>query len=247
MKVSLCLCLLSAASPSILPLSIDRDMTLPSLPPRPPQLNIANPSTGQQHVVEIDDEKRLRAFYDRRISQEVDGVHIGDEFKGYVFRISGGNDKQGFPMKQGVLTDQRVRLLLRKGLSCYRARRKGERKRKSVRGAIVGPDLSVLNLVVVKRGEEHVAGLTDSQVPRRLGPKRANKIRKLFNLSKEDDVTKFAISRKFENKKGKTITKRPNIQRLVTPLTLQVSDGKGGMGEGGGGGGGKRRRRGLKR
>ncbi|GAB5032721.1 40s ribosomal protein s6 [Nannochloropsis oceanica] len=185
------------------------------------KLNIANPSTGQQHVVEIDDEKRLRAFYDRRISQEVDGVHIGDEFKGYIFRISGGNDKQGFPMKQGVLTDQRVRLLLRKGLSCYRARRKGERKRKSVRGAIVGPDLSVLNLVVVKRGEEHVAGLTDSQVPRRLGPKRANKIRKLFNLSKEDDVTKFAISRTFENKKGKTVTKRPSIQRLVTPLTLQ--------------------------
>ena len=187
-------------------------------------------------MVEIDDEKRLRAFYDRRISQEVDGVHIGDEFKGYIFRISGGNDKQGFPMKQGVLTDQRVRLLLRKGLSCYRARRKGERKRKSVRGAIVGPDLSVLNLVVVKRGEEHVAGLTDSQVPRRLGPKRANKIRKLFNLSKEDDVTKFAISRKFENKKGKTIVKRPNIQRLVTPLTLQVRDWKGGKGEGGGGG-----------
>lgn len=100
--------------------------------------------------------------------------------------------------------------------------KQGERKRKSVRGCIVGPDLSVLNLVVVKRGENAVAGLTDSQVPRRLGPKRANKIRKLFNLSKEDDVTKYVIARKFENKKGKTVTKRPKIQRLVTPLTLQV-------------------------
>lgn len=49
---------------------------------------------------------------------------MGDEFKGYVFRISGGNDKQGFPMRQGVLTDQRVRLLLKKGSKCYRARRK---------------------------------------------------------------------------------------------------------------------------
>lgn len=28
-------------------------------PPQPPQLNIANPSTGQQHVVELEDEKRL--------------------------------------------------------------------------------------------------------------------------------------------------------------------------------------------
>ena len=59
-------------------------------------------------------------------------------------------------------------------------------------------------------------------MPRRLGPKRANKIRKLFNLGKDDDVTKYAITRKFENKKGKTVTKKPKIQRLVTPLTLQV-------------------------
>ena len=44
-----------------------------------------------------------------------------------------GNDKQGFPMKQGVMLDHRIKLLLQKGHSCYRPRRKGERKRKSVR------------------------------------------------------------------------------------------------------------------
>lgn len=35
---------------------------------------------------------------------EVEADSLGDEWKGYVLRISGGNDKQGFPMKQGVLT-----------------------------------------------------------------------------------------------------------------------------------------------
>lgn len=124
-------------------------------------------------------------------------------------------------MKQGVLTNTRVRLLLRDGLSCYRTRRAGERKRKSVRGCIVGPDLSVLNLVVLKKGDNEIEGLTDVQIPRRLGPKRANKIRKLFNLEKTDDVKKFVIARKFENKKGKEVVKRPKIQRLVTPITLQ--------------------------
>merc|ERR1712026_142111 len=88
-------------------------------------------------------------------------------------RITGGNDKQGFPMKQGVLTNQRVRLLLSKGHSCYRPRRKGERKRKSVRGCEVGPDIAVLHLVVLKKGDSEIAGLTDKTVPRRLGPKRA--------------------------------------------------------------------------
>jgi small subunit ribosomal protein S6e len=48
------------------------------------------------------------------MGQEIDGDVLGDEYKGYIFRITGGNDKQGFPMKQGVLVNGRVRLLLKK-------------------------------------------------------------------------------------------------------------------------------------
>ena len=155
------------------------------------------------------------------MAQEVDGAALGDEFAGYIFRISGGNDKQGFPMRQGVLTNTRVRLLCKKGHRTYRPRRAGERTRKSVRGCIVGADIAVLNLVVTKIGDETVAGLTDDQVPRRLGPKRANNIRKLFNLGKDDDVRDFVIARTFTNKKGVEQRKAPKIQRLLTPLTLQ--------------------------
>jgi len=190
------------------------------------KLNIAYPATGWQKCIEIEDEKKLRALYDKRMSQEVSGDELGDQFKGYVFKIMGGNDKQGFPMKQGVLTNTRVRLLLAEGATCYRPRRKGERKRKSVRGCIVGPDISVVHLVVVKKGDEEVEGLTDKYIPRRLGPKRASKIRKLFNLSKEDDVRKYVIRREITPKEGKPVpkkpkTKAPKIQRLVTPQTIQ--------------------------
>jgi len=41
-------------------------------------------------------------------------------------------------------------------------------------------------LKIVKEGEEKIEGLTDHIVPRRLGPKRASKIRRLFNLTKEE-------------------------------------------------------------
>jgi len=91
-------------------------------------------------------------------------------------------------MKQGVMQPTRVRLLLADGHSCYRARRTGERKRKSVRGCIVGMDLSVLALAIIKQGEATIEGLTDVVHPKRLGPKRASKIKKFFGLSKEDDV-----------------------------------------------------------
>ena len=86
------------------------------------------------------------------------------------------DDKQGFPMKQGVLTHGRVRLLLNRGHSCYRLRRTGERKRKSVRRCIVDANLSVLNLVIVKKGEKDIPGLTDTTVSHRLRPKRASRI-----------------------------------------------------------------------
>lgn len=185
------------------------------------QLNISYPATGSQKTVDIEDELKVRPFFDKRISQEVPGDSLGAEFAGYIFRISGGNDKQGFPMKQGVLTPNRTRLLLGKGQSCFRERRKGARKRKSVRGCIVANDLSVLNLVIVKRGEADIPGVTDVTRPRRLGPKRASRIRRLFDLTKEDDVKAFVIRRVIKKEGKKDKTKAPKIQRLVTPARLQ--------------------------
>jgi len=34
---------------------------------------------------------------------EIEADQLGDEFKGYVLKITGGNDKDGFPMRQGIL------------------------------------------------------------------------------------------------------------------------------------------------
>jgi len=184
------------------------------------KLNIAFPQTGCQKLFEIDDEKKVRFLYDKRMGHEVDLDPLGDEWKGYIAKISGGNDKEGFPMKQGVLTNGRVRLLLKKGHSCYRPRRHGERKRKSVRGCIVDSQLSVCSLILVKKGEKEIPGLTDKTLPRRLGPKRASKIRKLFNLSKEDDVREYVIKRPIIREGKKNTYKSPKIQRLVTPTRL---------------------------
>ena len=132
----------------------------------------------------------------------------------------------------------RVRLLLKKGHSCYNPGRTGERKRKSVRGCIVNHNLSILNLAIVKKGEADIEGiakysvnfgkfrffllgLTDKQIPRRLGPKRANNIRKLFALDKSDPVTQYVIRRTIEREGKKTKSVAPKVQRLITPVTLQ--------------------------
>ncbi|TEA30277.1 hypothetical protein DBR06_SOUSAS30210034, partial [Sousa chinensis] len=183
--------------------------------------NISFPATGCQKLIEVNDEQKLHTFYEKRMATEVAADALGEEWKGYVVRISGGNDKQGFPMKQGVLTHGRVRLLLSKGHSCYRPRRTGERKHKSVRGCIVNANLSVLNLVIVRKGKKDIP---DSLILLCLVAKRASRIHKLFNLSKDDvrqnDVRQYVV-RKPLNKGKKPRTKAPKIHRLVTPCVLQ--------------------------
>lgn len=188
------------------------------------KLNIACPSTGKQSTFDIEDEKKLAVFWDKRIAQEVDLTTVAPNFKGYIVKITGGYDKQGFPMKQGILLNSRVRVLLDGSSGCFHPAFKSERKRRTVRGCVCGPDLSMVNCIVVKKGVEELDGLTNQTVPRRLGPKRASKIRKLFGLSKSDDVRKYVIKRTVVPKKEgkKTHVKSPKIQRLVTPKVIHM-------------------------
>lgn len=154
------------------------------------------------------------------MGSDVDGEILGAELKGYTLRITGGNDKQGFTMKQGVLVNGRVRILMRQRTTLYRPRRTGERKRKSVRGCITGPDLAVLSLKVLEKGPGEVTGLTDQEAPRRLGPKRAAHIRTAFALRKKDNVCKYVVRRALV-KGDKTFFKSPKVQRLITDKRLR--------------------------
>lgn len=75
---------------------------------------------------------------------------------------------KGFPMKQCVLTTRRVHHLLHNGTPCFRGygRGNGERRKKSVLSCIGNRDLSVLHLVIVKKGENDLPSLTDIEKPR---------------------------------------------------------------------------------
>lgn len=136
-------------------------------------------------------------------------------------------------MKQGVFCNNRIKLLLAPGTSGYRVKRKGERKRRSVRGCIVGPDIKTLSLTLIKKGEKEIPGLTDETKNRRLGPKRATGIRKLYGIEKVEGektiqtsvalIKKHAIRRTFKSKKNAEASrhKAPKVQRLVTEARLR--------------------------
>eukprot|EP00917_Polyrhabdina_sp_WS-2016_P000399 GHVP01000868.1.p1 GENE.GHVP01000868.1~~GHVP01000868.1.p1 ORF type:complete len:226 (-),score=62.74 GHVP01000868.1:328-1005(-) len=192
------------------------------------KLNIANPRKGTQKIIEINDEKKLHVLYEKRIADEIDGEGLHEDYKGYLFQITGGCDKQGFPMSEGKVTRDRVRCLLRKGDTGYRCKRKGTRKRKSVRGCIVSQEISVLSMTILEEGEKDIEGLTDKEIPRQYGPKRASKIRRLFGLTKDDDVRDYVIGKELPPKKegGKPRMKYPKIQRLITEEKIEADKKK---------------------
>ncbi len=186
------------------------------------KLNISLGRNGTTKTFEItDDQVRRGGIIGKRLGAEVDGSAFGEQFKGYSFKLRGGQDTEGFPMVFGVCAPARVSLLLKRGAVGFAAfrGRSGERRRKAVRGDIVGEDISVLSLTVTKQGEGALEGVTDVSNPRRLGPKRVSRIRKLWALPAGSDVRKFVVKRKVSGKKDKTRFKTPSIQRLITNKT----------------------------
>lgn len=122
-------------------------------------------------------------------------------------------------MMQGIVESKQVTLLMNEKHKCDRAQRIGVRKRKSVRGCIVAQDMAVLYLVITYIGKQEVPGITDWPMLRRLGPKRASKIRKLFaseqgmaknaKAEERDEVKKYVVRRAIEKDSKKTKYKAP--------------------------------------
>jgi small subunit ribosomal protein S6e len=83
----------------------------------------------------------------KKIGDEVDGIFIS--LPGYKMEITGGTDKDGFPMRKDLPGMVRKKLLLSKSVG-FRPKEKGLRKKKSVRGNTINQDVVQINMKVTK-------------------------------------------------------------------------------------------------
>lgn len=114
----------------------------------------------------LSDPKIKKAFQMEVKSPDADrflGLKLGDTVRGeafnlagFEFQITGGSDKQGFPMRKDVQGPRRVSALIGSGPG-IRSPKKGERKRKSVRGNQISEDIAQINLKVTKEGHVNLA------------------------------------------------------------------------------------------
>ncbi len=89
------------------------------------------------------------------------GLRIGDEFDGGLIgesgklQITGGTDKDGFPMKKGIPGSRRLKILMKRGPG-FIPRVAGERRKKRVRGDTVSEDIVQINTKVIGKKKKKV-------------------------------------------------------------------------------------------
>ncbi|MFH1786418.1 MAG: 30S ribosomal protein S6e [archaeon] len=89
------------------------------------------------------------ALIGKKLGETISGDMLG--LPGYELKITGGSDKDGFPMRPGFHGSRVVELLLAEGPG-FRPATKGARRKKRVRGDTVSESICQINFKVTKQG-----------------------------------------------------------------------------------------------
>ncbi len=110
---------------------------------------MSEPETKKSFQLEVEQDKA--ALVGKKIGDEFSGDMIG--LPGYSLKITGGTDKDGFPMHPSVEGMGKRKVLL-SGAPGFHPKLKGQRKRKTVKGNTISQDIIQINCKVVKKGEK---------------------------------------------------------------------------------------------
>ena len=120
---------------------------------------VSDPETKKSYQLEVDQAKAA-GLMGRKIGEEFVGDVIG--LPRYTVKITGGTDRDGFPMHPSVEGSGRRKILL-SGPPCFYPKLKGQRKRKMVHGNMISEDISQINVKVVKKGEKPLEELAPTK------------------------------------------------------------------------------------
>lgn len=109
---------------------------------------IADSKTGKSYQTELDKTKETNLI-GKMLGEKIDGALIG--IAGYSFEIRGGSDNSGFPMRKDIPGQKKISTILCGGRG-HHPKRKGERRKKTIRGNVISSDMRQINLKVIGYG-----------------------------------------------------------------------------------------------
>jgi small subunit ribosomal protein S6e len=108
---------------------------------------VSDSETGKSQLVEVEETQAV-PLIGRKLGEVIDGAAV--KLSGYKLKITGGSDKDGFPMRPNIHGGVRVRAILSGGVG-FHPSRKGDRRRKTVRGNVITDAIVQLNMKVVEK------------------------------------------------------------------------------------------------
>ena len=107
---------------------------------------VSDSETGKSRSVELEGPKAV-PFIGLKLGDAVDGSVVG--MSGVKLQITGGSDKDGFPMRPDVHGGVRVGIILTDGVG-FHPQEKGERQRKTIRGNVITEEIVQINMKTLK-------------------------------------------------------------------------------------------------
>lgn len=108
---------------------------------------ISDPETGESRFTELEGPRAV-PLIGKKTGEMVDGSVIGSP--GHKLKITGGSDKDGFPIRPSVHGGVRIKAILSEGVG-FHSHRKGERRRKTLRGNVITEDIVQINMKIVEK------------------------------------------------------------------------------------------------
>ena len=108
---------------------------------------ISDLETGKSRFVEVEGTQAV-PLVGRKLGEVIDGSVV--KMSGHKLEITGGSDRDGFPMRPNVHGGVRVRAILSEGVG-FHPSQKGERQRKTLRGDTVTEDIVQINMKIVEK------------------------------------------------------------------------------------------------
>jgi len=108
---------------------------------------ISDPEAGTSKVVELE-EARAVPFIGRKIGETVDGAVV--DLPAHKLQIMGGSDKDGVPIRPNVHGGVRRNVVLSGGTG-FNPHKKGERRRKTVRGNVITDEIVQINTKIIEK------------------------------------------------------------------------------------------------
>jgi len=158
---------------------------------------ISEPLTRKSYQLEVDQAKAV-GLLGKKIGEEFNGDLIG--LNGYTLQITGGTDKDGFPMHPQVPGQVKKKLLLSTPPG-FHPTKKGERRRKLIRGNALSADIMQVNVKVTKKGEKPIEQIVP-QKPKPEKKEEAKEEKKVEPKKEEQKEIKEGAKPKAEEKTG---------------------------------------------